>query len=160
MIDPRIKRKKFARISLVSNEFPIFAANPLKQKKWLLSRNDKKTDPRIITAIDYIDKNYDKKISLKEISQISGLGTSHFCFLFKTATGMCFSRYLKLYRMKKAKVLLESTDLLIKQIAYQVGYHDISNFNHDFKETYGTSPSKYRKLFVFSKLVHQNKKEF
>lgn len=119
-----------------------------------------KMDPRIITAIDHIDKNYDKKISLKEISKLSGLGNSHFCFLFKTVTGMCFSRYLKLHRMEKAKNFLENTELLIKQIAYHVGYRDLSNFNHDFKKTFGTSPSEYRRLSALSKHLHQNVKEY
>jgi AraC-like DNA-binding protein len=117
-------------------------------------------DPRIKTAIDYIEKNYDKKISLKEISQISDLSTSHFCCLFKSELEMCFTRYLKLHRMKRAKNFLENTDLLIKQIVYQVGYRDLSNFSHDFRKIFGTSPSKFRKLSAFSKQVHQYEEEF
>ena len=56
-------------------------------------------------------------------------------------------RYLRLLRMERAKGLLESSFLSVKEIAYQVGLNDESHFVRDFKSTYGYSPALYRSHF-------------
>ena len=56
-------------------------------------------------------------------------------------------RYLRLLRMERAKDLLESSFLSVKEIAYQVGLNDESHFVRDFKSTYGFSPAHYRSNF-------------
>ena len=56
-------------------------------------------------------------------------------------------RYLRLLRMERAKVLLESSFLSVKEIAFQVGLNDESHFVRDFKSTYGFSPALYRSRF-------------
>ena len=56
-------------------------------------------------------------------------------------------RYLRLLRMERAKDLLESSFLSVKEIAYQVGLNDESHFVRDFKSTYGFSPALYRSQF-------------
>jgi hypothetical protein len=49
--------------------------------------------------------------------------------------------------MERAKFLLESSFLSVKEIAYQVGLNDESHFVRDFKSTYGYSPALYRSRF-------------
>jgi hypothetical protein len=56
-------------------------------------------------------------------------------------------RYLRLLRMERAKNLLESSFLSVKEIAFQVGLNDESHFVRDFKSTYGFSPALYRSHF-------------
>jgi hypothetical protein len=56
-------------------------------------------------------------------------------------------RYLRLLRMERAKDLLESSFLSVKEIAFQVGLNDESHFVRDFKSTYGFSPALYRSQF-------------
>ena len=56
-------------------------------------------------------------------------------------------RYLRQLRMERAKNLLESSFLSVKEIAYQVGLNDESHFVRDFKSTYGYSPALYRSQF-------------
>ena len=56
-------------------------------------------------------------------------------------------RYLRLLRMERAKDLLESSFLSVKEIAFQVGLNDESHFVRDFKSTYGYSPALYRTRF-------------
>ena len=53
-------------------------------------------------------------------------------------------KYLKLLRMEKAKHLLETTFLSVKEITYRVGINDDSHFVRDFKKAYGTAPTQYR----------------
>jgi AraC-like DNA-binding protein len=56
-------------------------------------------------------------------------------------------RYLRGLRMERAKDLLESSFLSVKEIAYRVGLNDESHFVRDFKSTYGSSPALYRVHF-------------
>ena len=56
-------------------------------------------------------------------------------------------RYLRLLRMERAKDLLESSFLSVKEIAFQVGLNDESHFVRDFKSTYGFSPALYRSQY-------------
>ena len=56
-------------------------------------------------------------------------------------------RYLRQLRMERAKELLESSFLSVKEIAFQVGLNDESHFVRDFKSTYGYSPALYRSQF-------------
>lgn len=53
-------------------------------------------------------------------------------------------KYLKLLRMEKAKHLLETSFLSVKEITYRVGINDESHFVRDFKKTYGKAPTQYR----------------
>ena len=87
------------------------------------------------------------ELSLTDTAAHVNLSVSRFRHLFKNETGMSVVQYVKTMRLKKAKELLESTPLSIKQIMAEVGIKDKSNFCRDFKKTYGLSPVKYRKNF-------------
>ncbi|MFN7115272.1 MAG: helix-turn-helix domain-containing protein [Saprospiraceae bacterium] len=63
----------------------------------------------------------------------------------KAATGLSTSRFIRQMRMEHAKQLLDTTNLNISQIAYQIGISSPQNFSKYFTETYGVSPSAYRK---------------
>lgn len=63
----------------------------------------------------------------------------------KAATGLSTSLFIRQMRMEQAKLLLDTTHLNISQIAYQVGISSPQNFSKYFIETYGISPSTYRK---------------
>jgi hypothetical protein len=56
-------------------------------------------------------------------------------------------RYLRVLRMERAKDLLESSFLSVKEIGFRVGLTDESHFVRDFKATYGLSPACYRTQF-------------
>ena len=65
-------------------------------------------------------------------------------------------RYLRLLRMERAKNLLESSFLSVKEIAFQVGLNDESHFVRDFKSTYGFSPALYRSHFKNKALTEEH----
>jgi AraC-like DNA-binding protein len=85
--------------------------------------------------------------SLAEFAQSVNLSVWRLCRIFKSDVGMPPIRYLRLLRMKRAKDLLESSFLSVKEIAFQVGLNDESHFVRDFKSTYGYSPALYRSQF-------------
>ena len=87
------------------------------------------------------------ELSLTEFAQSVNLSVWRLCHIFKSEVGMPPIRYLRLLRMERAKVLLESSFLSVKEIAFQVGLNDESHFVRDFKSTYGFSPALYRSRF-------------
>ena len=87
------------------------------------------------------------ELSLGEFAHSVNLSVWRLCHIFKSDVGMPPIRYLRLLRMERAKDLLESSFLSVKEIAYQVGLNDESHFVRDFKSTYGFSPALYRTRF-------------
>jgi len=87
------------------------------------------------------------ELSLTEFAQSVNLSVWRLCHIFKSDVGMPPIRYLRLLRMERAKGLLESSFLSVKEIAFQVGLNDESHFVRDFKSTYGYSPALYRSRF-------------
>src|SRR5499426_1952349 len=87
------------------------------------------------------------ELCLAEFAQSVNLSVWRLCHIFKTDVGMPPMRYLRVLRMERAKVLLESSFLSVKEIAFQVGLNDESHFVRDFKSTYGFSPALYRSRF-------------
>ena len=87
------------------------------------------------------------ELSLGEFAHSVNLSVWRLCHIFKSDVGMPPIRYLRLLRMERAKDLLESSFLSVKEIAYQVGLNDESHFVRDFKSTYGFSPALYRSNF-------------
>jgi AraC-like DNA-binding protein len=85
--------------------------------------------------------------SLGDFAQEVNLSVWRLCHIFKSDVGMPPMRYLRLLRMERAKALLESSFLSVKEIAFQVGLNDESHFVRDFKSTYGSSPALYRSHF-------------
>lgn len=87
------------------------------------------------------------ELCLSEFAQSVNLSVWRLCHIFKSDVGMPPMRYLRLLRMERAKDLLESSFLSVKEIAYRVGLNDESHFVRDFKSTYGSSPALYRSHF-------------
>lgn len=87
------------------------------------------------------------ELSLTDFAQSVNLSVWRLCHIFKSDVGIPPMRYLRVLRMERAKGLLESSFLSVKQIAYRVGMNDESHFVRDFKATYGSSPSCYRTAF-------------
>jgi AraC-like DNA-binding protein len=87
------------------------------------------------------------ELSLAEFAQSVNLSVWRLCHIFKSDVGMPPIRFLRQLRMERAKDLLESSFLSVKEIAFQVGLNDESHFVRDFKSTYGYSPALYRSQF-------------
>lgn len=104
-------------------------------------------DKRVEKIIAMMREDVRGELSLGEFAQSVNLSVWRLCHIFKSDVGMPPIRYLRLLRMERAKALLESSFLSVKEIAYQVGLNDESHFVRDFKSTYGFSPALYRTQF-------------
>jgi two-component system response regulator YesN len=94
-------------------------------------------------ATDYIEKHFDRKISLEEVAQHVYLHPTYLSTIIKQETGYTFTDYVTFIRVKKAKQLLKSR-LSIKEVAQKVGYSDSNYFCRVFKKVTGITPTDYR----------------
>lgn len=119
-----------------------------------LNNNKIDSDKNIIhTAIDFINKNFNKNISLESAAEEVHLSPQYFSRYFKYNTGINFIDYLSKIRLKESKRLLTTTDKSIRNIALSVGYIDPAYFSKVFTKYEGLSPNKYR---TFKKSIHVN----
>ncbi|MFK8243337.1 MULTISPECIES: response regulator [unclassified Facklamia] len=87
----------------------------------------------------------DQHLTLKSLAHDLGFSPSHFSVIFKKEIGIPFQDYLIQERIKKAKLLLLTTDLKIYAIAEQVGFEDMNYFSQRFKQIVGMTPSQFKK---------------
>lgn len=93
----------------------------------------------------YIYDNYDKRITLDDISERFHISRSYLSKKFKAVTGFGFKEYLINIRVKKACDLLLETNKSITDIAFECGFNDSNYFGDAFRHVKGVSPNKYRK---------------
>jgi YesN/AraC family two-component response regulator len=97
-------------------------------------------------ALQYVNNNLSRQISLKDVAGTVHLNPSYFSVLFKEQTRLTFSEYLTRKRLQAAKKLLLTTNLPIEEVAQETGYQTAKYFIKLFKEYEGITPSKYRKM--------------
>ena len=87
--------------------------------------------------------------SSRTVTQVAGacsLSTSRLSHLFKAQVGTTVGKFRCTCRFKKARRMLADTpEVAIKEIAYTLGYHHTSSFTRAFEHTVGESPTDYRK---------------
>jgi AraC-like DNA-binding protein len=97
---------------------------------------------RIVQAKLFIDKNFNGKIELNNIADEAYFSKYHFIRQFKKVYGKTPHQYLTTVRIEKAMQLL-STDMLVSDVCFMVGFESLSSFSGLFKRITGLSPSIY-----------------
>ena len=87
-------------------------------------------------------------IGVQDAAAAVSLSPSHFSRQFKARTGYSPYEYIVLRRIDKAKYMLASTELSVKEIAYATGYNSEENFIHSFRKNVGVAPGIFRKYPV------------
>lgn len=105
--------------------------------------------PSVIDEIvSYMDENYAKKLTLKELAKRAGLSEFYFSRLFKKETGYTIHEYLVKTRVTSAKSMLKARRMSLKEIAYECGFSNESSFSVTFKKHTGMTPGTFRKMKV------------
>ncbi|MBO4538170.1 MAG: helix-turn-helix transcriptional regulator, partial [Erysipelotrichaceae bacterium] len=97
-------------------------------------------------AKSYIQKNYNRNISLESLAQELNLNQTYVSSLFKEGAGINFKQYLTDVRIENAKRLLRETNMNISEIAFAVGYKNAFYFTSTFTAHEGIKPQEYRRI--------------
>jgi len=100
---------------------------------------------RLKKALKYIQTNYGKKISVKELARQANMSEGHFCRFFKHMVRKTPVDYINYYRISKAAKLLENKSKKIIEVAMDVGFDNSSYFISIFKHYMRCTPSEYRR---------------
>ena len=100
---------------------------------------------RVSMAKDWMDENYNIDISLEDIAAHAAMNSQHFLRMFKQIYCITPHQYLIERKLKKAKGLLESTQLTINEVCQSIGFESIFSFSILYKKRFGLAPSHFRK---------------
>ena len=98
----------------------------------------------IQNAVNYINKNLAKQITLDDIAHAASMSRSYVSSYFKLVTGVSPYDYLLTARVEKAIRLLKKTELSVTEIAQKCGFGSLSSFNKTFRKSLGVTPREYR----------------
>ncbi|MCK1745339.1 helix-turn-helix transcriptional regulator [Bradyrhizobium sp. 139] len=99
---------------------------------------------RAVEAALWIDDNSRAEVDLEQAARQAGLSPFHFLRLFSSVLGVTPHQYLVRSRLRHAARLLTDDDIAVTDIAYDVGFGDLSNFVRTFHRAAGVSPTKFR----------------
>ncbi len=111
----------------------------------LKSQIDEQESVWLNNVIHYTMENYARVIALPEIATVANLSVPAFCRAFKLHTRKTYIQFLNELRISFACELLKKENLSIAQVASEVGFNNLSNFNRRFKSGTGQTPSEYLK---------------
>lgn len=101
-------------------------------------------------VLTYIQKHHSESVTIEQLAKIAHMSSSYFMSCFKQNFGLGAIEYLNQVRIRSACDLLRNTDRNISDIAFDTGFHNLSNFNRQFRTKVGCSPQTYRKESVLS----------
>lgn len=136
-------------------ELIIFAIRCIKGENTTRKTNTAQTEKhkKVHEIAEFINENYQKQISLTQISEDFYISKSYLSRIFKEVTGFTVHEYLNIVRIKKAQYLLENTDISITSVAEKVGYDSITYFERVFKKYFEIAPLRYRKKYQQPKFI-------
>lgn len=102
----------------------------------------------ISKSLDFIDRNFDKNISVSDISDYLNIDRSHFYKIFKLHMMNTPQQYLIEYKLKKACDLLRKSSYSVYEISNLVGFTSQSHFSKTFKKNLNLTPLEYKSLFI------------
>jgi len=102
---------------------------------------------RVETVMAYLNKNFEKEITLSEIAKLASMSEVAFSRFFKLRTGKTFVDTVNEIRLGNASRMLIDTTQSISEIAYHCGFNNLSNFNRMFKKKKHCTPKEFREEY-------------
>ncbi|WP_421385033.1 response regulator [Bacillus salacetis] len=128
------------------------ASHVLERLHQYSQKHDEKLEANTIQQIkQYIIEHAYQDISLEEIGKVIGLSPIYISKIFKEQLGVNYIHFLTECRIEKAKKLMRDPEKSLKEITFEVGYHDPNYFSKVFKKMCQSSPTEYRKNLLENK---------
>lgn len=102
----------------------------------------------ILPVVEYIRKNLQSNITLKDLSDKACMSTTSFYRFFKRELGMSPIEFIIAEKIKQAKQLLKNPSLQINEVCFQSGFEDCNYFIRLFKKYEGITPKQYQLLYI------------
>ncbi len=136
----------------------------LSQARNRIPMDNRREDPRdaIHRLIEHIDGNYTETYDRARLAQRFGLNEDYMGQLFKKVTGTNIAQYINDRRIAAARQLLDETDSKVIDIAFHVGFDNLTYFYRHFKRVTGYNPTEYRKnrRETFANIEFKNEGEY
>ena len=111
----------------------------------------KQNDHELIEdALEYINNNFNKKLTLQGVANKLHISRNYLCHLFKVQTGYKFCEYINLQRVNRAKELIEENKKTLEFISFDCGFSSQSHFSTTFKKYVGLTPNEYKKTLIYN----------
>jgi transcriptional regulator GlxA family with amidase domain len=104
-------------------------------------------DEPIRKAQEFIEKNYQEKITVDQLASMLAIGRRNLERRFKKATANTVIEYIQRVKIEAAKMSLESSRENVNEVMYKTGYTDNKAFRSTFKKITGLSPVQYRNKY-------------
>jgi AraC family transcriptional regulator of arabinose operon len=101
-------------------------------------------DPRIARVVTAIEHDVSRRVTLPGLAASVNLSPSRFALLFHQEIGMSPGRYVRARRLDRARILLETTTLSVREVMTSVAITDAGRFARDFRNHYGMRPLEWR----------------
>lgn len=108
----------------------------------MLSKNERNF--QIVPALNYVKKHYHQDIRIKELADSCNMSESNFRRIFQECMNMMPKDYVNMIRIREASKILLSSYATMEEVAYQVGYGNVSSFNRNFKKIIGMTPYQWK----------------
>lgn len=138
IVDFDSAKKKIGKIFTL----PTFSLNEVEQKKAENFIKNKLTP--LMDSIDYMNKNYSKKIHREELIKISTLCQTDYFKLIKKAVGTTYSLYLQMIRLRRAQTMITFSTFSFTYIADKCGFGNRTYMGNVFKKYYGRTMTEDR----------------
>jgi AraC family transcriptional regulator len=101
---------------------------------------------QLARALELFETNFDRPIRLGDVAEAVRMSTSHFSRAFRRSVGEPPARYLRRYRLKRAREMMVSTSKSLSEIALNCGFSDQPHFTRTFSRMVGISPAAWRRI--------------
>lgn len=136
----QLRNKNFLNVKILEL---LFLLNTLAPEQDFANFLFRLTLPQKRNIKDFMEHNFDKPLKVEDYAYLTGRSLSTFRRDFKAYYHLTPQKWLKEKRLEKAVSILAKKEISVTQLAYEVGYENISYFIKEFKAKVGQSPKQY-----------------
>jgi len=110
------------------------------------NRNAFEYYPQLARVHEYVRENYTENVTLEKVASVAAMEKTYFSFFFRQKVRTTFSSWLQYIRIESALQMMERSDHTITDVAYSVGFNELSAFQKAFKKWTSLTPRVFKKL--------------